>query len=57
MVPKLNMRMGPPPLVFPRLTQRDGLAVLLVRAYPGPGTAALLRVCQERKELVIKDGP
>lgn len=43
----------PPPHTVPRLTQRDGLAVLLVGAHPRPGTAALLRVCKDREEEVV----
>ena len=43
--------MGPcaPALAIPELTQRDGLAVLLVGAHPCPGTTALLRVCKEKE--------
>lgn len=42
-----------PPSQIPRLTQRDGFAVLLVGAHPRPGTAALLRVCREKEGLVM----
>lgn len=44
---------APSPVAIPRLTQCDGLAVLLVRAHPCPGTAALLCVCREKEEEVV----
>lgn len=42
---------------LPRLTQCDGLAVLLVGAHPCPRTAALLCICKEMaRELVAWQG-